>query len=82
LPQTIADVACTQCGCVCDDLKITVDGGRIVQADRACLLAESWYLEQGSKSPPPASIDGQPATFAEAVARAAAILARSRAPLI
>jgi formylmethanofuran dehydrogenase subunit B len=82
LLRTIANVACTQCGCVCDDLRITTDGERIVRADRACKLAESWYLAQGTKQPPAASIEGQPVPLADGLARATDILIRSRAPLI
>ncbi|MBI3863768.1 MAG: formylmethanofuran dehydrogenase subunit B [Planctomycetia bacterium] len=80
--QTITDVACTQCGCVCDDLTITVDGSRIVKAERACSLAEPWYLALGSESPPPASIGDEPVPVETAVARAIEILARSRSPLV
>jgi formylmethanofuran dehydrogenase subunit B len=54
LPQTIDDVACTQCGCVCDDLKITFEGERIVSAERAC-GAEPFYRaqERGCLQPQP-----------------------------
>jgi formylmethanofuran dehydrogenase subunit B len=82
LLRIIDDVACTQCGCVCDDLQITIDGERIVRAERACGLAEPWFLAQGAEAPPAASIAGQPVSCAAAVARAAEVLARSRAPLI
>ena len=58
--RTIPDVACTVCGCVCDDLTIAVDGGRVVRADGACHLAEPWFLSQNATTPPVAEIDGQP----------------------
>jgi len=76
------DIACTVCGCVCDDLRITVEGGRIVQADGACHLAEPWLLEQETRQPPAAEIDGREVPFDEAVARAAEILRHVRYPLI
>ena len=38
--QQFENVACTQCGCVCDDLRISVENGRVVEAERACGLAE------------------------------------------
>ena len=28
MPDTIRSVACTVCGCVCDDLTVTVENGR------------------------------------------------------
>ncbi len=80
--ELFEDVACTQCGCVCDDLRITIDKGRIVEADRACEMAAAWYLAQETRRPPVASIDGIPATLDAAIARAGEILDRSSAPLI
>ena len=68
------NVACTRCGCVCDDLCLTVDGGRIVRAERACVLAEPWLLHQDSRQPPVALIDGRAVPLDEGLDRAAAIL--------
>ena len=31
METTYDDVPCTRCGCVCDDLRITVNAGRIVE---------------------------------------------------
>ena len=53
-PQLYEDVACTVCGCVCDDLKLTVEDGRIVRTEGACGLAEPWLLAQDSRRPPTA----------------------------
>lgn len=80
--RTIDDVACTVCGCVCDDLKITVDGEHIVRVENGCTLANPWFLGQNRAKPPVATIDGQPASLESAIARAAAILKDARSPLI
>jgi formylmethanofuran dehydrogenase subunit B len=82
LERVVEDVACTICGCVCDDLRITVRGERIVKAERACELAEPWFLSQGDRKPPVAEISGEPATLDEALARATEILGSAQAPLI
>jgi formylmethanofuran dehydrogenase subunit B len=82
VPQVFEDVACTVCGCVCDDLKITVEKGAITRADGACHLAEPWFFEQGSKQPPIAEIEGQEAPLDEAIKRAAEILRGARSPLV
>ncbi len=76
------DVACTVCGCVCDDLQLTVQGGRISQATNACRLAEPWFLQQGDHSPPAAAVGGVECPFETAIERAAGLLRRSRSPLI
>jgi formylmethanofuran dehydrogenase subunit B len=75
-------IACTVCGCVCDDLRITVEKGRITKAEGACHLAEPWYLGQDQTHPPVAQIDGQPATLDVALIRAADILRAASSPLI
>ena len=76
------DVACTVCGCVCDDLRLTVSGGRIVQAAGACVLSEPWLLAQESRQPPVAQIDGRPASYEDGLTAAGAILRDCSAPLI
>ncbi|OWK43380.1 formylmethanofuran dehydrogenase subunit B [Fimbriiglobus ruber] len=82
MTQTITEVACTVCGCVCDDLTVTVEGGRVIRAAGACKLAEPWFLAHNTATPPAAKVAGQPAAFADAVARAADLLRHARAPLI
>lgn len=79
---TIEDFACTLCSCVCDDLRLSVSGGRIVRAENACRLAEPWLLGQDSAKPPAAEIEGRPVSVDDAVGRAAEILATARYPLI
>lgn len=76
------DVACTVCGCVCDDLRVRVEAGRITQATGACVLAEPWFLEQDSAAPAAAEVDGRDVTLDEALERAEKILTASRAPLV
>lgn len=83
MPQTFQDVACTVCGCVCDDLVVTVDADRIADVRRACWLAEPWFAHLSN--PPERSValvSGRPVAYDEAVCRAAEILANSRAPLV
>ena len=65
MPQTFSDVACTVCGCVCDDLRVTFSGDRVSHVEGACQLAEPWFASL-SEPPtrPPASIDGKPASLA------------------
>lgn len=80
--KTFRDVACTVCGCVCDDLTLTFDGDRLVSEERACELARPWLYSLNDARPPVARVHGGDATLEEAIAEAAAILKSSRAPLI
>ncbi len=79
--RVIDDVACTVCACVCDDLKVTVRNGLIVSAERACPLAEPWFLGSWTTTAPAVQVRGQATTFDDAVGAAAEILRSARAPL-
>ncbi len=82
-PQTFSDVACTVCGCVCDDLRLTFSGSRLTAVEGACQLAEPWFAALSNlPERPVASIDHQPVPLDDAIAKAANILSHSRAPLI
>jgi formylmethanofuran dehydrogenase subunit B len=84
--QVVDNVTCTVCACLCDDLRMTIERNRIVRAERACELAEPWFLGQGvehlSPPPPAAQFEGLPALLDDAIERAAAILSRAKAPLV
>lgn len=80
--QIHTSVGCTVCGCVCDDLAVTVEDGRVTAARGACHLAEPWFLSQNATHPPAALLDGQPAEPTDAYARAAEILRAARYPLV
>ena len=73
-------VTCLGCGCGCDDLSVTVQDGRIVQAIPACPIGRAWF---GDGSAPWAVLRaGQPAGLDDALTEAAAVLANSRGRLL
>jgi formylmethanofuran dehydrogenase subunit B len=78
----VENVACTVCGCVCDDLRLTVERGRLTRAEGACALSEPWLLAQNSARPPAAQIEGRPAHLEGGLTRAAELLRAARSPLI
>ncbi len=82
-PTVLADVTCTACGCLCDDLCLTVSDGRILAAEHACDLGRRWFLADHNQSVGPlATIAGRPAEPGEALDHAAAILRRAQAPVV
>ena len=80
--KIVQDATCTFCGCVCDDIDLTVRGDEIIEAKRACVLGKAWFLNHAVEDRPSCHIDGQPASVAEGVERASQILANSKYPLI
>jgi formylmethanofuran dehydrogenase subunit B len=75
-------VACAACGCVCDDLQITVEQNQITGFQPACSLAERWMQQANLTSSSTAWIDDQECELATALDRAAEILQRAQLPLI
>ena len=67
--RVIKDATCTFCGCVCDDMDLTVEGNRITKAKNACVLGKAWFLNHHVEDRPVATIEGKPASLEEAVER-------------
>ncbi|MGH8512371.1 MAG: formylmethanofuran dehydrogenase subunit B [Gammaproteobacteria bacterium] len=82
--RTVEHATCTFCGCVCDDMDLTVDvdAKRITKAKNACTLGRAWFAEHTIEDRPFALIDGKAATTEEAIEAAAQILVAARLPII
>ncbi len=82
--RTVNDATCTFCGCVCDDIALTVDVAehRITKSQNACVLGKAWFKEHGVEERPFALIGGREASTEEGVEEAARILAEARYPII
>ncbi|MFN9720417.1 MAG: formylmethanofuran dehydrogenase subunit B [Planctomycetota bacterium] len=82
--QTFHQIACTRCGCVCDDLSVEVsaDGG-ISGISTRCHLAVEFYesLRKPFSEYCP-QINGVDVAFEEAVQEAARLLQNARSPLL
>lgn len=78
----IENATCTFCGCVCDDMELTVEENHITKAKNACVLGKAWFLNHHIEDRPVATIQGIPATLDDAIERAAAILAEARYPVV
>src|SRR5258708_15852549 len=80
--KVVSNATCTFCGCVCDDMELTVEDHKITKAKNACVLGKAWFLNHNIEDRPVALIEGKPATLEEAVERAARILAGARYPIV
>lgn len=72
--RVVRDFVCVGCGCACDDLTLTLDGGRIASFEPPCPLAEQFLLA-------PENVGGCADVF-ESIERAATLLSAARAPLV
>src|ERR671938_117144 len=80
--KVVSNATCTFCGCVCDDMELTVENDHITKAKNACVLGKAWFLNHHIEDRPVATIASKPASLEEAVERAASILARARYPIV
>lgn len=80
--KIIKDATCTFCGCVCDDIDLTVEDNHITKAERACVLGKAWFLNHEIEDRPSCLIDGKPATVEEGYDRAAEILSSGKYPIV
>ena len=82
--KLVKNATCTFCGCLCDDMDLTVDVDekRITKAKRACVLGRAWFAEHVIEDRPAAMIDGKEVSFDEAVEEAAQVLTKAKFPII
>ena len=69
--KIVKDATCTFCGCVCDDMELTVEGHKITKAKNACSLGKAWFFNHAIEDRPEATIEGQPVSYEEAFDAAA-----------
>ncbi len=75
-------VACTRCGCVCDDLRVTVRDNLIHDFSPGCELAAPWFQSFGQLPlSAAAEIRSTPTNTEVAVQHTAELLTRARSPL-
>jgi len=77
---TLKNVVCPFCSLLCDDLTVTLKHDRLKVEQGDCPLARRGIGYTGSALSP--HIDGRPAPYEDALARAAQILKRARQPLV
>jgi formylmethanofuran dehydrogenase subunit B len=79
--KIVSDATCTFCGCVCDDMELTVEGNKITKAKNACVLGKAWFFNHHIEDRPEATIEGRPVSYEEAFDAAADILLSARYPV-
>ncbi len=83
----VRDVGCTVCGCLCDDIELEIEGGRIVQVRHACAMGTAKFLHATGDSRLRHALIREDGSFRraelqEALDRAAEILVDASRPLL
>ncbi|MCG8648406.1 MAG: hypothetical protein MI861_01150, partial [Pirellulales bacterium] len=81
LLKTWNHVVCPGCGCLCDDVSVTLDDRQLVDFQPRCELGRRWFESQLQPAAI-ADVQGKPAPLEAAVEHAAELLLRSDYPLI
>ncbi|MCA9081110.1 MAG: formylmethanofuran dehydrogenase subunit B [Planctomycetaceae bacterium] len=76
----LIDVPCTACGCVCDDLRLSVSDQRVTHVAPGCPLAEQFFAR--ATGPQAVGESVSPTELAACLDQAATILSQAHAPLI
>lgn len=80
----IKDAVCSFCGCLCDDINVEVEDGKVSRVRHACRLGSSKIMGHGRIQSPMIRKDGVlvAVSFSEAYERAAQILLAASKPLL
>jgi formylmethanofuran dehydrogenase subunit B len=74
--ERVEHVTCLGCGCGCDDITVTVNAGRIVDAAPICPIGRAWF---GDGAVPSAIVlQGRPAGLEEALTESSKVLIEAR----
>jgi formylmethanofuran dehydrogenase subunit B len=76
------DVVCPFCGCLCDDLEITVEGNEVTGTKGTCAISRSKFMSHAENKIEAPTVDGKKATTKKAVEAAAKVLAEAKRPLV
>jgi formylmethanofuran dehydrogenase subunit B len=76
------DVVCPFCGCLCDDLEVTVEEGEIIGTRNTCAISRSKFMNHGENRLEGPVVEGKAVSLEKAVEAAAEILADARRPLV
>ena len=80
----VSDVVCPFCGCLCDDLELEVEPGRVVRVQNGCALAEATFMNDTRlKAPIRRTPSGwENISYDEAIKETADILRDADRPLL
>ncbi len=82
-PTRFEDSVCPACGCLCDDIGVGVEAGKVVEARNACPMGQDWFLRDRTEHQDhSATVAGDPRPLGVAVARATDLLKTSRSPVL
>ncbi|MCW4034740.1 MAG: formylmethanofuran dehydrogenase subunit B [Candidatus Bathyarchaeota archaeon] len=85
--SVVKSVTCPVCGCLCDDIELTVEDGKVTHVRKGCAMCESKFLNYVSEhrvKTPLVRKDGKlvPTSYEDAIHKSAEILANAKYPIL
>jgi formylmethanofuran dehydrogenase subunit B len=85
--SVVNSVICPVCGCLCDDIQLTIENGKVTKVKNGCAMCESKFLNYCSEhrtKTPLIRKEGKlvEATLDEAIEKSAEILANANYPIL
>jgi len=84
--EIFQDVVCPVCGCLCDDIEVSVENNKIVKARNACAMGTTKFLNYNNDRIPSPMIKNngvqKPVSLEECIEKTAEILVKAKYPLI
>ncbi len=83
-PSEVFDIPCPLCGCLCDDVTVTVKNNRIISVNNCCDLGkDKFFADDRILAPVHRTADGwKPLSFEEAIETFARIFCNAKRPLL
>jgi formylmethanofuran dehydrogenase subunit B len=78
----IENVVCPFCGCLCDDIAVTVEDGHITNTKNTCVISKSKFMNHEKNALESPLVDKKEVSLENALDTAAGILKNSDSPLI
>ncbi|WP_460373862.1 formylmethanofuran dehydrogenase subunit B [Methanocalculus sp. MC3] len=81
---TVQDVTCPLCGCLCDDIKLTLQDNRVVECQNACSVGNAKFLAQNRLMKPIKKVGDawEETSYEEAIRYTADVLRNAKRPLL
>jgi len=80
--MSAGEMVCTACSCLCDDIEIEIENGRIVSMEKACRKGTAFFFgSENERLRTVHLVDGKQVDTDQALAAAAGLLSRARRPL-
>jgi len=85
--EVVKSVTCPVCGCLCDDIELTIEDGKVTEIRNGCAMCESKFLNYVGEhrvKTPLIRKDGElvPVSYKEAIHKSAEILANANYPIL